>query len=393
MAVATVGHLRSWGLTTSVLDSEDPTAWTVSEQAEVIEACHVLLNRLAAVQLEVIAAFDAAGGAQQLGARTTSAWLRTATRLDGPAAGSLVNTARALRDDLTHTATALGEGSISYDHVRVIRIGHRRLGTQFSGFEPMLAQFASQNTVRATRRLVDRIIDQYDPSAADDDAECQREHRKAHLSQTFGGWWVLDGLLDPATGEKLHAALQQYAQRVADDDPRSAEQRRADALGEIADRALALTDRISGAAAVTVTVTPDQLHTGDGVCWPHGLRITRPDLGLHTCAATVSYVIGMPTEQVAWEPLAVGMTQRYATRAQRRALAVRDGGCVHPGCTVRPERCLAHHIVHWRDGGPSDLPNLVLLCDFHHRQVHLGREHVAIQGGRYATIARQHAPP
>ena len=29
-----------------------------------------------------------------------------------------------------------------------------------------------------------------------------------------------------------------------------------------------------------------------------------------------------------------------------------------------------HHVVHWADGGPTALANLVLLCRRHHRMVH-----------------------
>ncbi|MGH3321795.1 MAG: HNH endonuclease signature motif containing protein [Streptosporangiaceae bacterium] len=32
--------------------------------------------------------------------------------------------------------------------------------------------------------------------------------------------------------------------------------------------------------------------------------------------------------------------------------------------------CDAHHIVHWPDGGPTSLGNLILMCRFHHRYVH-----------------------
>ncbi|UDF22621.1 HNH endonuclease signature motif containing protein, partial [Rhodococcus qingshengii] len=55
---------------------------------------------------------------------------------------------------------------------------------------------------------------------------------------------------------------------------------------------------------------------------------------------------------------------------QRRALAVRDGGCAFPGCGTPSGWCDAHHIVHWNDGGPTDLDNLVLLCGHHHRTLH-----------------------
>jgi len=69
-------------------------------------------------------------------------------------------------------------------------------------------------------------------------------------------------------------------------------------------------------------------------------------------------------------PLDLGREQRYANRAQRRALARRDGGCVFPGCDAPVGWCDAHHIVDWDDGGPTDLPNLAYLCRYHHGITH-----------------------
>lgn len=71
------------------------------------------------------------------------------------------------------------------------------------------------------------------------------------------------------------------------------------------------------------------------------------------------------------ELLDLGRATRTATAAQRRALALRDRGCSHPGCD-RPARwCHVHHIVEWHAGnGPSDLNNMVLLCSAHHRLMH-----------------------
>ncbi|WP_182348608.1 HNH endonuclease signature motif containing protein [Tomitella gaofuii] len=69
-------------------------------------------------------------------------------------------------------------------------------------------------------------------------------------------------------------------------------------------------------------------------------------------------------------PLDLGRTARLASRAQRRALAARDHGCAFPGCTRPIAWTDAHHIIHWADGGPTDLDNLVLLCTAHHRAVH-----------------------
>ncbi|WP_205547949.1 HNH endonuclease signature motif containing protein, partial [Leucobacter sp. wl10] len=70
-------------------------------------------------------------------------------------------------------------------------------------------------------------------------------------------------------------------------------------------------------------------------------------------------------------PLDVGREQRLYTAKQRIALAVRDGGCRWPGCDRPPAYCEAHHIDHWHaDQGRTDVDRGVLLCRFHHMQLH-----------------------
>ena len=71
-------------------------------------------------------------------------------------------------------------------------------------------------------------------------------------------------------------------------------------------------------------------------------------------------------------PLDVGRATRVVSPAQRSALAVRDGGCVFPGCSRPLAWCEAHHVWHWLDGGPTDLDNLALVCRAHHRAIHDG---------------------
>jgi hypothetical protein len=65
---------------------------------------------------------------------------------------------------------------------------------------------------------------------------------------------------------------------------------------------------------------------------------------------------GAPTQ-----PLEAGRTTRVVQAAQRTALAVRDGGCVFPGCGRPLAWCEAHHLRHWLHGGPTDLANLACL--------------------------------
>lgn len=76
------------------------------------------------------------------------------------------------------------------------------------------------------------------------------------------------------------------------------------------------------------------------------------------------------------EVLHLGRARRLASRAQRRALRLRDETCRFPGCHQR-SHLDAHHLRAWTAGGPTDVGNLVLLCRRHHVMVHEGRLHLA----------------
>ena len=71
------------------------------------------------------------------------------------------------------------------------------------------------------------------------------------------------------------------------------------------------------------------------------------------------------------DPLNLGREQRLYTAKQRVALAVRDGGCRWAGCDRPASYCEAHHIDHWQvDSGRTDVDRGLLLCRFHHLQLH-----------------------
>lgn len=69
-------------------------------------------------------------------------------------------------------------------------------------------------------------------------------------------------------------------------------------------------------------------------------------------------------------PLDVGREQRLFTPRQKLALAVRDGGCMWPGCRVEASYCEAHHSERWAEGGKTDIDAGILLCRFHHMLLH-----------------------
>lgn len=61
---------------------------------------------------------------------------------------------------------------------------------------------------------------------------------------------------------------------------------------------------------------------------------------------------------------------RIFTPHQRRAIAVRDGGCCIPGCEVPATWCEVHHVHEHSHGGPTHTDNGATLCWHHHRQLH-----------------------
>jgi hypothetical protein len=87
------------------------------------------------------------------------------------------------------------------------------------------------------------------------------------------------------------------------------------------------------------------------------------------CDANITRIITGPRGEI----LDLGHTVRSAPPKFKKALAVRDGHCVFPGCRMAPNKCSAHHILWWdRDSGPTALWNLALLCHHHHHLVHEG---------------------
>jgi hypothetical protein len=124
----------------------------------------------------------------------------------------------------------------------------------------------------------------------------------------------------------------------------------------------------------------------DAAARPHGQRTTvvihvdvesrlaNLHLGPVLADADRQYLLCDATCEVWFErdgqPLDAGRETRTINRRLRRALEHRDHGtCVVPGCGAT-RGLHAHHLIHWEDGGATELDNLVLVCPYHHRLHH-----------------------
>jgi len=206
-------------------------------------------------------------------------------------------------------------------------------------------------------------------------ARAQRELRGVHESS------LADGSLtrfvvtaDPEGAATIRAVLSSpLAAPTPDDDgpdPRTATQRRYDALLTIIGRGVSSPDGAptTSKARLVVTMRYDSLAeqlTGTGATQT-GETLSAATVRRLACSAEIiPAVLGTDSEV-----LDLGRAARLASPAQHLLLWRRDGGCSYPGCTVPPQWCDAHHLEWFSRGGRTDLNNLALLCGRHHTLVH-----------------------
>ncbi|WP_181062572.1 HNH endonuclease signature motif containing protein [Pseudoclavibacter sp. RFBG4] len=161
-------------------------------------------------------------------------------------------------------------------------------------------------------------------------------------------------------------------------DPRSIEQQRIDALTMIV-RAYAESPdapRTGGEAPTVIIVTTTAGQDGTATRpedLPHLERTGEPVPPSIAAQVVCDGLIRIAIAGTNGEILDLGRKQRLFTTAQRRAIATRDRHCRAPGCSAPVRWCEVHHALPWSEGGPTDARDGILLCSFHHHEVHRER--------------------
>jgi hypothetical protein len=307
----------------------------------------------------------------ELGFRSAVTLLIDRLGVSGGVARGMIRMAEALRE-MPRSLAALEVGSIDLPRARAMVVARDAAPVTFTEHEATLVDTIAGLAMGDAQRALDYWVQQASPDQAERDAASIHQRRRLFVSLA-GGMVHLDGRLDPLSGEVVITALQALTDpgNLDPGDTRTPAQRRADALVDLCRDRLdhgELPVQRSERPHIVAHVSLEALEGRAGrPCELDATGVITPNQArMLACDAKVTRVITGPGSQ----PLDVGRTTRVIPAGIRLALMVRDNGCAVDGCRAPRRWCDAHHIIHWADGGPTALDNLVLLCRRHHRQIH-----------------------
>ncbi|WP_194411111.1 HNH endonuclease signature motif containing protein [Microbacterium cremeum] len=271
----------------------------------------------------------------------------------------------------------------------------RHIADVWSLAAEQLAAEAGERTVEELAKAARTVRDRLDPEGAGRRFDERFERRSFRLGtdsdgirrasiafDDVGGAWmdaILDSALRPRRGGPrfIDPAEKERAEQLVAD-PRTNEQLAYDlVLDVLRAGALAEEKTVFGTrqAGIRVLITADDREAhADG----------RPAIGLleesqTSVPASLAAQHACDTGGVECtidrdgNPLRLGREHRLYTAKQRLTLALRDGGCRWRGCDRPPSYCEAHHIDHFvADHGRTDVDRGILLCRYHHMQLHHG---------------------
>jgi hypothetical protein len=303
-------------------------------------------------------------------------------------------------DSAAAMAGALSDGAITAGHVDALTRATRNLDdaatASLLGNDAALAAAAANRSIADFDAFLKRAAKALDTSDAEDRLEQQRRATRLRTWTDDDGMWNMKGRFDPDLGKELARRLSSATRtRFAQELPATAP---ADALERTQHlEALALADLIigeaSGAGSVAgppiVVIDATQTNGAGGPVLDWGLPIELP-------ASVLDEVLGRRDPEavivangvVLHAPgrLNLGRTTRLANRAQRRALQGLYATCAVPGCAVHYDRCKLHHVIWWRNGGRTDLDNLLPMCQHHHSLLHNNGWEVTLGAHRELVI-------
>lgn len=365
----------------AALASVDPTTLTEGELMDAALEVHAVDAALDAVRTRLVGQMDVRHSWAGDGARSAAAWVSWRCRLPRSVATGTLRCARVLRE-MRLVEVAFLEGAITTDHVRLLAAARSWAPEAFERDQERLVARAREALFRAFEKTIRYWRDHNAPDEAEDLGYDAYSARHAHCSDGLEGTKLLDAAFDPVGGGIYARELARLEQELfegdwaearerlgdaatTDDLWRTPQQRRLDAMVEMAKRSAAMpADAKQARVLLSILVGEETLAR---VCELSDGRVVTPGQLLPVLdIADVERIVFDGPSRV----LDVGVRQRLFGGATRRAIEVRDRECTHPSCDVSAERCEIDHLEPYEAGGLTIQTNGECKCRFHHRWRH-----------------------
>src|SRR5712692_1013205 len=365
-------HLRE---TLRLLAAEPVAARPIEGLGADLQTIRGAVDQLEVQSARRVERFDRERGYDPEGDLSTTGWLRRRCRLSGAAASQQVELARRL-PELEPTVQALESGQIGFEHALEISRAVADLG---QGAQKPLLEAAHRQDPHQLRDAARDLRHQVDPQGSAREAARQQEERRLRLYDLPDGMLGLDGALSPEGGALLRLSLDKMLGPRAAGDRRTAEQRNADAL-------LGLCRQPGRGNAQLTVIVREQTLRGEPGAPAARLKDGTPLSGATARRLACDGSVRLLRLDPNGNPLEMGRARRLATERQKKALAVRDGGCGFPACDRPADWCESHHLDDWVLGGRTNVDRMVLLCQRHHTLVHEGGWRLVEQEGQVLAL-------
>jgi hypothetical protein len=286
-----------------------------------------------------------------------------------------VRYARTLRDRLPEVAKVFAAGLIDFRMVSTIIARTENVtGEVIADLDAAIARHCPKWMKLSTPKLRDRVdlwVAKFDPAGVRVPPKIE-DSRYIAIVPTEAGMAGIYGNIHAADGAALDQRLDALAATVCENDPRTKEQRRADAAGPLARREATLACQCGSdecpasaerkvAASAVIHVLAEQA-TLDGTSDTPGYL---PGFGVLP-AESVRAVAKSATLQPLQVPAAAPPDPGYRPRAKTlEFIRWRDLTCRWPGCDRPVERCDVDHTVPY-PLGPTHPSNNKPYCRTHH---------------------------
>jgi uncharacterized protein DUF222/HNH endonuclease len=334
--------------------------------------------RVGCATSRAVASFETWGEWGRDEAKSAAAWIDTTCHVPKSEARGQLRRGRAL-PSLPLVAQAWMSGDIGAAHVDAfLRVKRPVTEEALKEAERILVDAARTMKFAEFTVALDYFEQHADQDGTDEAAEAKKTQRDVYLYPSPNGYLgeMRFDTIGGAIVVKEHKRIEEeffkadWAEAKArlgreprtDELARTAAQRRADAMVEMAARSASTPPGSRRPEPLFLVLIDYPTLYGRIAQLEQGSVVAPGSLLSWLDTATFERIVFAPDKRVE-----CSVTSRFFTGATRRAIEVRDRQCQHEFCDMCVDECEIDHIVPWSQGGLTEQENGQVLCRYHNR--------------------------